>query len=855
MITRVPLKDWALRRHRWAQFFLLLLILASVAFRVFPLEMQKRIVNGAIRQRREDLLYLYCGLYLASVILSGLLKYAANVFQKKLGQKILMTIRRELYAHILRLPLGFFRRTQAGTIITAMTSELAAIGHFIGGAVAVPVTSALTLLAFAVYMIWLDPILGLASIAIYPFELVLVPMLQNRYNRRNVERIHIVREMSNVVGEAVGGIHEIQGNAAFAVEREKLDRPIRDLFDVLVRMFRLKYGIKFVNNFFQNLGPFLLFLIGGWLAIQGEFSLGALVAFLSAHEKLYDPWKELIEYYQEFQDARVRYRRVMEQFDIAPEFDEVPEDRSPLRLDGQVRAADLAYTVEGGIRLLSDIGLELRPGEHLALVGPSGSGKSTLAMLLGQLYRYRRGRIEIDGHELGELTKADVGRTVGFVAQHPYIFTGTIRENLLYGCRCLQAAMGENACRLPDDSLLIETVRTVGLGDDLVRFGLDTVVDPNRNPEMTERIFQMRTAIHSRLAAAGERDVEFFNVNRFMEHVNLYHNLLFGDVRNDLYRLENLHQNRRLLTFLAEEGLETPLIALGRDLARETVHLLQDLKDDDFFFEGSPLRPDEIETYAAVVQRVEASGIQGINRDDGVRLLRLGLSCIPARHKMAALPDRLREQILSARHRAIRDIGGANLDRCRDATLRFLDGRPVGSPEPAGNPDFSLYCPTEYLASRSLLENILFGTPKSGSAADAAALRELVVGHLEAEGLLDDVMAAGIDAPTGSKGDRLSGGQRQKIAIARALLKETPVLILDEATASLDNASQRRIQEYVENTLKGRTTVVAVIHRLDTAAAFDRILVLKAGRVAEAGDWNQLMEKRGVFYELVHGNG
>jgi ABC-type multidrug transport system fused ATPase/permease subunit len=855
MITRVPLRHWVLRKHRGAQLFLFLLILAGIAFRVFPLEMQKRIVNEAIRRQREDLLFLYCGLYLAAVILSGLFKYAANVFQKKLGQKILVTIRQELYAHILLLPLGFFRRTQAGTIITAMTSELAAIGHFIGGAVAVPVTSVLTLLAFAVYMIWLDPILGLASIAIYPFELVLVPMLQNRYNRRNVERIDSVREMSNVVGEAVGGIHEIQGNAAFAMEREKLDRPIRDLFDVLVRMFRLKYGIKFVNNFFQNLGPFLLFLIGGWLAIQGKFTLGALVAFLSAYEKLYDPWKELIEYYQELQDARVRYRRVMEQFDIAPEYDEVPEGRAPLRLAGHLSAADLAYTVEGGIRLLGDIGLELAPGEHLALVGPSGSGKSTLAMLLGQLYRYRRGRIEIDGHELNDLTKADVGRTVGFVAQHPYIFTGTIRENLLYGCRCLQAAMGENACRLPDDLRLVEAARTVGLGDDLVRFGLDTVVDPDRNPAMTERIFRMRAAVHSRLAAAGKRDVEFFDVNRFLEHIDLYHNLLFGDVRNDRYRLENLHRNRRLPAFLAEEGLEAPLIVLGRDLARETVHLLQDLKDDEFFFEASPLRPDEIETYAAVVQRVETSGIEGLNRDDAMRLLRLGLSCIPARHKMVAVPDRLRGRILAARQRAIREIGGANLDRCRDATRRFLDGRPPGSPEPAGNPDFSLYCPTEYLAARSLLENILFGTPKSAADADAAALRELVVGHLEAEGLLDDVMAVGIDAPTGSKGDRLSGGQRQKIAIARALLKETPILILDEATASLDNVSRRRIQEYLENTLKGRTTVVAVIHRLDTAAAYDRILVLKAGRVAETGDWNELMERRGAFYELVHGKG
>lgn len=855
MITRVPLRHWVLRKHRGAQFFLFLLIVASVAFRVFPLEMQKRIVNGAIRDGREDLLFLYCGLYLASVILSGLLKYAANVFQKTLGQKILVTIRRELYAHILRLPLAFFRRTQAGSVITAMTAELAAVGHFIGGAIAVPVTSALTLIAFAAYMIWLDPILGMASVAIYPFELILVPMLQNRYNRRNVERIQTVREMSNVVGEAVGGIHEIQGNAAFALEREKLDRPVRDLFEVLAKMFRLKYGIKFVNNFFQNLGPFLLFLIGGWLAIQGKFTLGALVAFLSAYEKLYDPWKELIEYYQEFQDARVRYQRVMEQFDLEPEYDETPTDREPLELPGRIVASDLAYTVEGGVRLLSDIGLELRPGEHLALVGPSGSGKSTLAMLLGQLYRYRRGHIQVGDRELNDLTKADAGRTIGFVAQHPYIFTGTIRENLLYGCRCLQSASGEDACPLADEAGLAETVRTVGLADDLVRFGLNTVADPDRNPGMAGRVFRMRAAVHSRLAADGDSGVEFFDVNRFLEHVDLYHNLLFGDVRGDRFTLENLHRNRRMLAFLAETGLEAPLISLGRDLARETVHLLQDLKDDDFFFEGSPLRPEEIEPYAAVVQRTEAVGLKGIGRADALSLLRLGLACVPARHKMVAVPESLREAILAARHRAIREIGEADLERCRDATRRFFDGRPPGSPEPAGNPDFSLYCPTEYLPSRTLLENILFGTPRSPSSADAAALRELVVRHLEEEGLLDDVMAVGIDAPTGSKGDRLSGGQRQKIAIARALLKETPILILDEATSSLDNASQRRIQEYVENRLKGRTTVVAVIHRLDTAAAYDRIMVLKAGRIAESGGWDDLLERRGVFYELVHGKG
>ena len=212
-VTKRPLFYWILTRYRLLQCFLLLVIIASIFFKVFPLEMQKRVINTAIRLKDQEALFLYCGLYIGAVIIAGLMKYFINVMQRYLGQKLLVEIRQEPYDHILQLPLQFFRTTQPGTVINAMTAELNAVGAFIGGALAVPITSVLTFFAFAGYMIYLDLKLGLISLAIYPVEIYLIPLLQKRYNKHNKTRVKVLPSMSNVVNEAVSGIHELFSNS------------------------------------------------------------------------------------------------------------------------------------------------------------------------------------------------------------------------------------------------------------------------------------------------------------------------------------------------------------------------------------------------------------------------------------------------------------------------------------------------------------------------------------------------------------------------------------------------------------------------------------------------------------------
>jgi ABC-type bacteriocin/lantibiotic exporter with double-glycine peptidase domain len=154
-----------------------------------------------------------------------------------------------------------------------------------------------------------------------------------------------------------------------------------------------------ISSFFTNFSPFLIFILGGYLAINGRLELGALVAFLSAQEKVFDPWRELIDFYQSYQEASVSYSRTMEFFDESPEFAIEPVDRKPYQLTGNIEVNDLSFTTEEGIRLLNKINLSVSPGEQLALVGFSGSGKSTLALCIGQLFRYTEGHLKIDNQE------------------------------------------------------------------------------------------------------------------------------------------------------------------------------------------------------------------------------------------------------------------------------------------------------------------------------------------------------------------------------------------------------------------------------------------------------------------------
>jgi ABC-type multidrug transport system fused ATPase/permease subunit len=850
-LTQRPLFYWVKNHYRGLQLFLLLVIVASLFFRVYPLEMQRRIINIAINLKMVDKLYLYCALYMGSILVAGLLKYFTNTLQDVIGQKIMIGMRQELYQHVLQLPLTFFHRTQTGTITAAMTAELNIIASFLGGALAVPISSVLTFAVFLGFMIYLNPLLGLLSMGIYPAEVIVIPLLQRWYNRYNRSRVATTRQMASLVNEAVSGIHEVQGNGSFLLEQKKLDRLINRLYKLIYKLSIFKYGIKFSNNLFQGFGPFLLFLVGGYLAIRGEFTIGALVAFLSAYEKVYDPWKEVILYYQDYQDAQVRYKQIMELFDHQPEFLLEAPDQKPQHFAGTIEVSNVGYQVNDNIRLLEDVSFHLEAGRHLALVGFSGSGKSTLVLLLSRLYRQTEGSITIDGHDIELLGKNEIVANISSVAQQPFIFTGTVRDNLLYSSQALHLA--DSSKELPSEEEIIEVIRGVGLLEDLVRWGLRSTIKPQRAESMIPSFLRMRAIIRETMREDFSQAVEFYDATKFLNYSSLAINIIFGSYGIS-YTTKKLLDLRAFRRFLVEAELEGPLTKFGLRIAEATIALLADFRGDDFFFQGSPMKPEQLNYYEELVKKTSQKSLQKLSAKERDRFLLLGLKFIPSVHKITTISSQLEDAVLQARGRFLKEVAGIDIESCTDGTLQTdIVPYQAGTTTKAEGARFTPFCINHYLTSHTLLNNILFGV-----VIDRDLIRErlgsVVQQEFERNGLIDDIVEIGLDYHVGSKGDNLSGGQKQKLALARALLKKSPILILDEATSGLDNTSQTRVQHYISTRLRGNTTVVAVVHRLDMISQYDHILVMKDGKIVESGTYDDLLEQKGTLYGLVNGN-
>ncbi len=694
-------------------------------------------------------------------------------------------------------------------------------------AVSGPVSNVLTLLAFAVYLFSLNPLLAGVSFSIYPIVVFLVPVLQKGVNRANKKRVDAARTLSSRIAESITGIHEVHGNGAYNIENKKYDRLVDHLLKIRIVWSLYRFAVKTSNSFFVSLGPFIVFILGGYLTIKGQLELGALVAFLSAQERLYDPWKELIEFYQVYQDGSVTYKRTMEFFDVEPEHAIEPDDRAPYDLEASVDVKDLSFVTDSGIRLLDGINLSLNPGEHLALVGFSGSGKSTLALCIGQLYKYTSGHVLIGDKEVADLTKKDMVNNMGFVAQSPFIFDGTIEENLLYACRAKANGNGQDGDGLPSLDDIIAVLHQTGIFVDVLRFGMNTILTHDQNEELVDVIIRIRENFQRDFGEELSDYVEFFDENQYLFFSSVAENLIFGAPNKNDYSDANLCNNQYFLNFLKQADLTRPLLSLGAELARQTVDILGSLPPDAIFFKQSPIGPEELDEFKTLVERFKRKKLHELSAEDHKKLLELAMRFVPGVHKMVALPAMLENLILEGR-------------------AMFREKIANDAPQA-----ITFYEISEYIFSQTILNNIFFGKIKTANPQAQEKINQSIIQLLIEEDLLETIIEIGMYYQVGTKGDKLSGGQQQKLAIARIFLKHPRILIMDEATSALDNTSQTRIQNLLETRWKKKSTVISVVHRLDTIKNYDHVAVMKAGKITEIGTYDELMARKGMLYELV----
>lgn len=847
------------------QIILLILTAISFPFLYLSLDLPKTIINKAIGGKdvpeeifgmtvdQIDYLLILSGAFLALVFVNGGFKFYVNVFRGQLGERMLRRLRYSLLARVLRFPLPQFKKVSQGEVIQMVNSEVEPLGGFVGDSIALPAFQGGTLLTILIFMFIQDWMLGLAAIALYPIQGYIIPKLQWHVNQLGKKRVRNVRVLAEKIGEAVSGIEEVHANDGARRILARFTERLGVIYDIRYEIFRRKFFIKFLNNFIAQLTPFFFYSIGGYLVIKGDLTFGALVAILAAYKDLSAPWKELLTYYQRLADSRIKYDQVIEQFDpqgIWPENYQMAEIEADFSLAGNVSAGNLSILDEESQPIVEKLSFDISKSEHIALTGPSSGGKDLATILMARLLAPDSGQIVVAGKQIADLPEAATGRYMGYIGPNAFVFNATLKENILLGAMhrpiSTEGELNEDLknAQLSGNSLddlgaewldynaigvdsdaglqkrLIELLQVVDLDVDVYSMGLRSTVDGFDDDQLLEQILTARKKFRERLDKSDISNfVESFDKEVFNSNASVAENLLFGTPKGDSFNSENIGTNAYVVEILERVDLKDEFIRIGRDVASTMVELFADLPSDhEYFSQYSFISSEDLPEFQTLLARSERLGLENMSTEDSNQFLSLPFKLIPARHRLDLITNDIQKRILEARKLFAEEIG----DELRDEIEFFEAGH--------------------YNRSSSIQDNILFGKIALDKANAIEEVNHLVTEIIDQENLRPMIINAGLNSQAGLAGSRLSQGQRQKLSIARALLRRPDHLILNEATSSLDSGSQTIVMSNLLSEMKDRNITWA-LQRASLAENFDRVLVLSGGQVVEDGSFQDLVKK------------
>jgi putative ABC transport system ATP-binding protein len=857
-------------KYSWHQQVALLVMTGlSFPFLYYSLELPKLIVNQAIGGKTfpklvagyelDQLKYLtlLCTIFLLLVGVNGAFKYTINVYRGVVGERMLRRLRYQMFCRLLRFPVPHFRRASQGELIAMMTAEVETLGGFIGDAVSLPAFQGGTLLTILVFMFVQDWALGLAAISLYPFQAYLIPKLQRQVNLLAKDRVRTVRRLSERIGETVSAVEEIHANDTGEYHRAIFAKWIGTIFEIRFLIYKKKFFIKFLNNFLAQLTPFFFYSIGGYLVIKGNLTFGALVAVLSAYKDLSSPWKELLDWYQQKEDSRIKYEQLVEQFHPGGMLDEslqtVPEGEIP-HLSGRLVARNVTYEDELGVRIVDGASFSFELGESVAIAAFSGAGADALAKMLARLLAPTNGSIDIGTEALAKLPEAVTGRRIGYVGAGAALINASIADNLFYALKhqplrrhedddekrqlerqhaLREAELSGNTASDPeadwidyaaaaaDDypSLIdaaIAVLDVVDLENDVFQYGLRGILDPSSAPGLAQRIREARTMLRARLSDPKYHGlVEPFDPDRYNSNMSVAENILFGLPIGHTFGLDRIGEHPYMRHVLETAGLTRTFLDYGLQVARLMVDLFSRLQPGDPLLERfSFISAEALPDHQAAIRRVDTVGLDNVSEEERSLLMALPFQLVPARHRLGVPSEHDFDRLLVARK-----AFAANLPPMLDGTIAFFDQ-------------------DHYNPVASVQDNILFGKLVYGRPQSQREVGALIAEVIQAAGLRREIIELGLAYEAGIGGMRLPAEQRQKLAIARCLLKRPDLLILDGALASLDATTQARLFDRLRHGERP-IGVVNVQSPTDDRRPFDHVIVIENGRVAEVAALRQ----------------
>ncbi len=853
--------DESLFKYIWRyskpqQFVVLGLTIASFPFLYMALQLPKVIVNDAIDGNNfpreyfsmefEQISYLLilCAILLALLVVNALFQMSINTYKGIMAERMLRRLRYTLYERILRFPVKHFHKVSPGELSSMITAEVEPLGEFIGDSFAMPVFQGGTMATILVFMFAQDWMLGVAAISLVPLQAYIIPILQRRVNALGKERVRRARIMSGRIGESAVGINDIHANAASNHMLANFSSHLGGIFHVRFMLYKKKFFMKALTNFLNQLTPLLFYSFGGVLIIGGDLSFGALLAVLTAYNRFSTPWKVLLKYYQRMNDANIKYQVLVEQFGPS---DMINPDllkgrpETIRRLKGPLKFENVSFTGEESIKELEGVTINADQGSRLAIVADAGT-REKMAQLLTRLIVPTRGRIIVGDDNLAELHESVVGLRIGYAGPDSYVFDGTVCDNMLYGVKLSPADEGEMSDerkREYEESVASGNVaqsievdwndyESIGLAnkEELGKWVLKVIqgleieesfysraltmkIDPDQYPKIAEGALKARERISERFRSDAELAglMHPYNFEKYNTGTSVGANIIFGEPIGDDFKVGKLGENSFVRETLDKCGMIDEFQKKGLQVAEAMVDMFCDIPGDNPLFEKFSFVDEEsLKAIKRLTIKAERDGFDVLADEEKTALMNLTMQLVVERHRLGVVDDAMKENILRARKVFRESMNGKH-----KKAIYFFDS-------------------DGFSGQITLRRNLLHGSVNASRPNAGEVINSIALEVLNEMNLRDQIIMTATEADVGVGGRRIPQAERQRITLARGIIKRPDIMVINEALSAMDHEAQERIRTNIFGLLPD-ATMVWISGENPGEGLFTQVVEMKKGRV------------------------
>jgi len=372
-------------------------------------------------------------LFIGAALLVWAGRYMETIFLSYAGQAVLFRMRTEMFDHLQQLSLSFFDNHKVGRLMSRVQNDVHRVQELLTSGILDIITSALTLVGIAIVMIMMNARLALLTLTVVPV-LGIVVFIWQKYARRAFIKVRrAIATVNAQLQEGISGVRVTQSLSREEVNFKQFDTVNKAHLDANINAVRLEALMMPTVQILTGIAFSLVIVFGGYQVLAGEMGPGVLIAFLLYIQRFFNPVLEMTMLYTELQRAMASGARIFELLDIEPEIKDSPQAIEMPPVKGELRFHRVSFGYKPAMEVLHAINLVANPGETVAIVGQTGAGKSSLANLTARFYEVEKGKVTVDGYDVRSVTQQSLRHQIGIVPQDPFLFSGSIEDNIRYG--------------------------------------------------------------------------------------------------------------------------------------------------------------------------------------------------------------------------------------------------------------------------------------------------------------------------------------------------------------------------------------------------------------------------------------